>query len=64
LYILIYKIFPKYIYFIRIKNTYMQPEAYFEVEVLEVSGELEPRRIPENPFPPLRRLGKRPYVAM
>jgi hypothetical protein len=64
LYILIYKIFPKYIYFITYRNIYMQAEAYFEVGILEAAGELEPGRILENPFPPLRRLGKRPYVAM
>jgi hypothetical protein len=64
LYILIYKILPKYIYSIIDRNIAMQPEAYFHVGMVEVTGELEPRKFSDDPFGPPRRLGKRPLIAM
>jgi hypothetical protein len=63
LYILIYKIFPKYIYSITNKDITMQTEAYFEMGIIEAAGELEPWKLADDPLKPPRRLIKRPFIA-
>jgi hypothetical protein len=63
LYILIYKIFPKYIYSSADKYITMKAEAYLEIEGIEKKGELGPYGIHDDPLGPPRRLIKRPFIA-
>jgi hypothetical protein len=63
LYILIYKILPKYIYLCADKYITMQTEAYFDLGLIEAAGELGQWNLADDPLEPPRRLIKRPLVA-
>lgn len=63
MYILIYKILPKYIYSCADKYIIMKTEAYFEMGIIEEALELGPLRFEDDPLKPPRRPTKRLLVA-